>query len=285
MSRQVVLLDIYGSLYYAGAKTLQAHLPDPGGAVEPAVVIRLRGRAMLGATSFAVLSDYAERLDAVGGRLYLSGVDPTTHRRCGATERSRRRATCRCSRPARSSASRASTPIRAAEAWIESLPLTVEPLPRAAFRCAQYGATDMSPFAIIVFLVIGVPLLAFAVWQLLQEGLVRIDSGSVGLLIVRGKASDRILTPGSHFVWPFRHQMIQGYPLREMTYLTADDSGVGRSRLHATPRCRPGSATGPRSPCTTRSASGFAPMRCASHPRQGRPGRAEATWCATRAVV
>lgn len=84
----------------------------------------------------------------------------------------------------------------------------------------------MSPFAIIVFLVIGVPLLAFAVWQLLQEGLVRIDSGSVGLLIVRGKASDRILTPGSHFVFPFRHQMIQGYPIRELTYLTTDDGAV-----------------------------------------------------------
>jgi regulator of protease activity HflC (stomatin/prohibitin superfamily) len=84
----------------------------------------------------------------------------------------------------------------------------------------------MSGVAIVVLVVIGVPLLAFAVWQLLQEGLVRIDSGSVGLLIVRGKASDRILTPGAHFVWPFRHQMIQGYPLRELTYLTANDSGI-----------------------------------------------------------
>ncbi len=77
----------------------------------------------------------------------------------------------------------------------------------------------MSGFAIIVLLAIGIPLLAFAVWQFLQEGLVRIDSGSVGLLIVRGKASSRVLTPGTHFVWPFRHQMIQGYPLRELTYL------------------------------------------------------------------
>ena len=79
-SRRVVLLDIYGSLYYAGAKTLQAHLPDPIRAEGPAVVIRLRGRALLGSTSYAVLSDYAQRLDAVGGRLYLSGVDPATHR-------------------------------------------------------------------------------------------------------------------------------------------------------------------------------------------------------------
>ena len=78
-SHRVVLLDIYGSLYYAGAKTLQVKLPDPTGAVAPAVVLRLRGRAMLGSTSFAVLSDYADHLQTVGGRLYLSGVDAATH--------------------------------------------------------------------------------------------------------------------------------------------------------------------------------------------------------------
>jgi SulP family sulfate permease len=72
----VVLLDIYGSLYYAGARTLQAHLPDPQDAVAPAVVLRLRGRALLGATSYAVLSDYAARVAAVGGRFYLTGLDP-----------------------------------------------------------------------------------------------------------------------------------------------------------------------------------------------------------------
>jgi SulP family sulfate permease len=74
-SRTVVLLDVYGSLFYAGARTLQARLPDPAEADSPAVVLRLRGRVMLGATAFAVLSDYAERLAATGGRLYLSGVD------------------------------------------------------------------------------------------------------------------------------------------------------------------------------------------------------------------
>jgi sulfate permease, SulP family len=75
-SRRVVLLDVYGSLFYAGAKTLQARLPDPGPAESPVVVLRLRGRTMLGATAFAVLSDYAEHLASVGGRLFLSGVDP-----------------------------------------------------------------------------------------------------------------------------------------------------------------------------------------------------------------
>jgi SulP family sulfate permease len=75
-SRQAVLLDVYGSLYYAGARTLQARLPDPAPADRPAVVIRLRGRLALGSTSFVVLSDYASRLAAVGGRLFISGIDP-----------------------------------------------------------------------------------------------------------------------------------------------------------------------------------------------------------------
>jgi SulP family sulfate permease len=75
-SHQVTILNAYGSLFYAGARTLQVRLPEVGDAVEPAVVIRLRGRIMLGATAFKVFSDYADRLNAVEGRLYLSGVDP-----------------------------------------------------------------------------------------------------------------------------------------------------------------------------------------------------------------
>jgi SulP family sulfate permease len=61
-SRTVTLLDVYGSLYYAGAKTLAARLPDPGGAKRPVVVLRLRGRTRLGATSVVVIDGYAKRL-------------------------------------------------------------------------------------------------------------------------------------------------------------------------------------------------------------------------------
>jgi SulP family sulfate permease len=75
-SHHVTILHAYGSLFYAGARTLQARLPEVGDAVEPVVVIRLRGRVGLGATAFKVLADYAGRLGAVEGRLYLSGVDP-----------------------------------------------------------------------------------------------------------------------------------------------------------------------------------------------------------------
>ncbi len=74
-SGQVTILDVYGSLFYAGARTLQSRLPDPAGAELPVVVLRIRGRTSLGATFSTVIADYSRRLRAVNGRLYLSGVD------------------------------------------------------------------------------------------------------------------------------------------------------------------------------------------------------------------
>jgi SulP family sulfate permease len=74
-SHTVTVLAVYGSLFYAGAWTLARLLPSPHGAIEPVVVLRLRGHRKLGATIIEVLGTYAERLGAAGGRLYLSGVD------------------------------------------------------------------------------------------------------------------------------------------------------------------------------------------------------------------
>jgi SulP family sulfate permease len=75
-SRSVVVLDVYGSLFYAGARTLQALLPDPTGTEGAVVVLGLRGRTTFGATFFSVVAAYADLLDGSGGRLYLAGVDP-----------------------------------------------------------------------------------------------------------------------------------------------------------------------------------------------------------------
>jgi threonine dehydrogenase-like Zn-dependent dehydrogenase/anti-anti-sigma regulatory factor len=74
-SRAVTLIDVHGSLRYAGARTLQDHLPDPAGTESPAVVLRMRGRTTLGATLYTVLASYADQLSAVGGRLYISGLE------------------------------------------------------------------------------------------------------------------------------------------------------------------------------------------------------------------
>ena len=72
----MTLLDVYGSLYYAGARTLASLLPNPQGASAPVVVLRLRGRTALGVTSYKILTTYGAQLDEAGGRLLLSGVAP-----------------------------------------------------------------------------------------------------------------------------------------------------------------------------------------------------------------
>jgi len=74
-SNAVTVLGVYGSLFYAGAWTLARMLPSPSGATEPVVILRLRGHRKLGATIIDVLDTYSDQLAAVGGRLYLSGVD------------------------------------------------------------------------------------------------------------------------------------------------------------------------------------------------------------------
>ncbi|MDB6030917.1 MAG: sulfate transporter, partial [Verrucomicrobiales bacterium] len=71
----VTVLNVYGSLFFAGARTLSEALPSPQGANRPVVVLRLRGRTRVGATLIEVLDEYADALAEVGGRLYLSGVD------------------------------------------------------------------------------------------------------------------------------------------------------------------------------------------------------------------
>lgn len=78
---EIVILDVYGSLFYAGARTLQANLPDPTGTHGPVVILRLRGRTSAGATFLAVVGDYVRRLENAGGALYLSGVDPRIRER------------------------------------------------------------------------------------------------------------------------------------------------------------------------------------------------------------
>ena len=72
---EVMLLDVYGSLMLAGARTLQARLPTPPEQHGPRCA-PLRGRTTLGATAFIVIADYAERIRDAGGHLFLSGVDP-----------------------------------------------------------------------------------------------------------------------------------------------------------------------------------------------------------------
>jgi SulP family sulfate permease len=72
----VTVLNVYGSVFYAGARTLEEQLPRPDGAGRPVVVLRLRGHTKIGATFVDLLARYAAELERAGGRLYLAGVDP-----------------------------------------------------------------------------------------------------------------------------------------------------------------------------------------------------------------
>ncbi|HKO60143.1 MAG TPA: sodium-independent anion transporter [Pyrinomonadaceae bacterium] len=70
----MTILDVYGHLFYAGARTLARLFPKPTGAQSPVVVLRLRGRDNVGATLVEVLANYADNLKEANGRLYLTGV-------------------------------------------------------------------------------------------------------------------------------------------------------------------------------------------------------------------
>jgi SulP family sulfate permease len=78
-SNTVTVLDVYGRLFYAGARTLERLLPTPQGAQNPVVILRLRGLSTVGATLLEVLASYADKLEAVHGRLYLSGISERVH--------------------------------------------------------------------------------------------------------------------------------------------------------------------------------------------------------------
>ncbi|HKS69318.1 MAG TPA: STAS domain-containing protein, partial [Ktedonobacterales bacterium] len=73
-SNQVTMLNVYGALSHAGARTLERLLPSPRDAQRPVVVLRLRGLTTVGATLIDVLATYAEQLQAAHGRLYLAGI-------------------------------------------------------------------------------------------------------------------------------------------------------------------------------------------------------------------
>jgi sulfate permease, SulP family len=76
----ITVLDIYGSVFYAGADAIAKMLPDPVDAKRPVVILRLRGRTDVGSTFLVLLDRYRLRLAAAGGRLMLAGVGPELHK-------------------------------------------------------------------------------------------------------------------------------------------------------------------------------------------------------------
>jgi sulfate permease, SulP family len=75
-SRQLTLLHIYGSLFFAAAKSIEEKLPDVRNVDHAVVAINLRGKTEIGSTFLNVLQHYAETLRNHDSKLMLVGVDP-----------------------------------------------------------------------------------------------------------------------------------------------------------------------------------------------------------------
>ena len=71
-AHEVVVLQPYGSLFFAAAPIFEAALPSVGPtSVGSVVILRLRGRSDLGTTFMDVLRRYAEVLVAAGSKLVI----------------------------------------------------------------------------------------------------------------------------------------------------------------------------------------------------------------------
>jgi len=76
-AREVVVLQPYGSLFFASAPVFEAALPEVGpDSRRSVVVLRLRGHTDLGTTFIDVLARYAADLDSAGSRLVIASADP-----------------------------------------------------------------------------------------------------------------------------------------------------------------------------------------------------------------
>jgi regulator of protease activity HflC (stomatin/prohibitin superfamily) len=90
----------------------------------------------------------------------------------------------------------------------------------------------MSTIAWIILLILLIPALALLGWVILSASFIRIPTGRLGLLVVRGRATDTTLPPGMHFIFALRRRMVVTYPAVEMTYRAggapeaADQSGL-----------------------------------------------------------
>lgn len=74
---EVVVLTVYGSLFFASSSSFRAQLPRAEDEAHDAyVVIRLRGTDELGVTFLTMLREYAAELAASGAHLILVGVGP-----------------------------------------------------------------------------------------------------------------------------------------------------------------------------------------------------------------
>ncbi len=86
LPNSIVLLEPFGSLYFAGAHSLETHLPDPQGAQGAVVILRLRDVRQAGSTLVSVLERYAHKLHRNGAHLMLTELSNTVYAQLTQTE-------------------------------------------------------------------------------------------------------------------------------------------------------------------------------------------------------
>lgn len=74
----------------------------------------------------------------------------------------------------------------------------------------------------VIFAIVVVPVLVVLAWLLLDESIVRIPPGRLGLLLVRGVPTDQVVEPGSHWVPALRRRTVVEYPALELSWRAGD---------------------------------------------------------------
>lgn len=83
---EIVVLQPYGSLFFAAAPVFEDLLPDVAdGTANSVVILRLRGRTDLGSTFMDVLRRYAEELDGASSKLVIISADRRIHEQLAVT--------------------------------------------------------------------------------------------------------------------------------------------------------------------------------------------------------
>ena len=78
-SNQVTALNVYGNLFFAGARNVEEDLPHTDETKNAVVILSLRGHMELGSTFLDVLERYARALQANGNTLLLANVSPDVY--------------------------------------------------------------------------------------------------------------------------------------------------------------------------------------------------------------
>jgi len=90
----------------------------------------------------------------------------------------------------------------------------------------------MSTVGWIIIIILVIPIIGVLLWMLLAASFVRVPSGRIGLVMIKGKATDKALPPGPHFVPALRRHMIEEYPSVELAYRAGGPEDPGRPEFN-----------------------------------------------------